>query len=149
VKNTRSYKHGRGSDAEHKKDQLLFGELLDKHKQIVRKTIKIPNGIISTTTSENDKLVKVLQDHVFGMKKRFDANRAIRSWDPLFIALFEHKDEIDMQYSSIPNGVEAKLTSKDEKIIELIHAHDKTLHGFVNEGRVAGRRESPKPSWLK
>jgi hypothetical protein len=45
--------------------------------------------------------------------------------------------------------VESKLTSKDEKIIELIHAHDKTLHGFVNEGRVAGRRESPKPSWLK
>ncbi len=85
---------------------------------------------------------KVLQAHVEGMEKRFGMGRAIRSWDPLFAALFEYKDQIRMEYRTIENGVEAKLTADDPKLIELIHSHDLTLHGFVDEGFEAGKREA-------
>jgi 1,4-alpha-glucan branching enzyme len=145
----RRYKHGHGSDEQHKQDQALFSELLEKHQQIQRQTQRIENGIRATTTARNAALGKVLQEHVIGMEKRFGMGRAIRSWDPLFAALFEYKEQIQMQYKLIENGVEATLTSEDPKMVELIHAHDLTLHGFVDQGFEAGGRESPKPSWLE
>ena len=145
----RAYRHGRGSDAEHKADQALFSKLLERHTELKRETEKLPNGIIVRTTSDNPELVKVLIEHVESMERRFGKGRAIRSWDPLFAALFEYRDQIKMEYHPIENGVEAKLTAEDPKLVELIYAHDETLHGFVNEGFEAGRRESPVPDWLK
>lgn len=146
--NGKAYRHGHGSDDAHKQDQALFSKLLEEHEQLQRTTQTIENGIISQTTSENPELVKVLQAHVTGMAKRFGMGRAIRSWDPLFAALFEYKDQIEMHYCNIENGVEATLTAQDPKLVELIQCHDKTLHGFVDEGFEAGKRESPKPNWI-
>jgi len=142
------YKLGRGSDEQHLKDQALFKELLKEHNSLKRDTINIENGIISTTTAKNPELTRILQEHVTGMKNRFDSGRAIRSWDPLFVALFEYKDEITMVYRNVENGIEATLTTDNPKLVELIQCHDQTLHGFVNEGFEAGGRESPKPQWL-
>jgi len=142
------YKLGRGSDEQHLKDQALFKELLKEHDSLKRETVILENGIRSTTTANTPELAKILQDHVIGMEKRFGMGRAIRSWDPLFVALFEYKDKIEMSYRNIENGVEATLTTEDPKLIELIQCHDDTLHGFVNEGFEAGGRESPKPSWM-
>lgn len=142
------YKHGHGSDEQHLKDQALFKELLANHQTLKRQTEKLANGICARTTSEDPKLAKIIQQHTVGMEKRFGNGRAIRSWDPLFAALFEYKDQIHMEYKIIPNGVEALLTAETPELIELIHCHDDTIHGFVNEGFAAGGRESPKPSWL-
>ncbi len=147
--NNKQYKHDRGgSDPQHKADQALFSELLKNHSELKRKTVQIENGIIATTTSSNPKLVKVLQDHVAGMEKRFSMGRAIRSWDPLFAALFEYRNEINMQYEAVENGIKATLTTDSPKLVDLIQSHDTTLHGFVKEGSNASRLESPKPNWL-
>lgn len=143
------YKHGRGSDEQHLKDQALFKELLEHHQQLRRETEILENGICSRTISDNPRLAKIIQQHTVGMEKRFGMGRAICSWDPLFAALFEYKDQMRFEYKMIPTGVQATLTAEDPKLIELIHAHDATIHGFVNEGFVAGGRESPKPHWLK
>ncbi|MDA3808507.1 MAG: hypothetical protein PF440_11425 [Thiomicrorhabdus sp.] len=144
----RTYKHGHGSDEQHRQDQALFKELLAKHGQLKRETVILENGIRSTTTAATPELVRILQEHVLGMKNRFGIDRAIRSWDPLFAALFEYKDEIEMEYHNIEHGVEAVLTTENPKLIELIQCHDATLHGFVDRGFEAGGEESPKPSWL-
>lgn len=145
----KGYRHGHGSDKAHKQDQALFSHLLEHHNQIQRKTQKIDNGIIAFTLSDDLKLAKIIQQHVMGMEKRFEGGRAIRSWDPLFATLFEYKDQIQMCYEAVKNGVKATLTSDDPKLVELIHCHDQTLHGFVDEGFEAGGRESPKPNWLE
>jgi len=147
--NGKTYRHGHGSDEQHKKDQALFSQLLEHHKLLSRETIVIENGIRARTTSKDPHLVIVLQEHVKGMEKRFGMGKAIRSWDPLFAALFEYKDDIQMSYQMIENGVEATVTSENPKLIELIHSHDQTLHGFIKEGFEAGKRESPKPDWLE
>jgi len=145
----KTYRHGRGSDAQHKADQALFGKLMAEHHQLTRTTHTLANGICSRTTSNNPELAKVIQDHVKGMEQRFASGRAIRSWDPLFAALFEYKDQITMVYRNIENGVEATLTSDNPQLIQLIHCHDDTLMNFVARGGEAGKEESPKPEWLK
>lgn len=147
--NGKAYRHGHGSDEQHKKDQALFSQLLEHHQSLSRETIKIDNGIRARTFSEDPHLAAVLQEHVIGMEKRFGMGKAIRSWDPLFAALFEYKEDIQMTYHLIENGVEAMITADDPKLIELIHCHDQTLHDFIKEGFEAGKRESPKPEWLE
>jgi hypothetical protein len=144
----RIYLHGRGTDEAHRQDQALFAELLTHHQQLKRETQTLPNGIIARTVSDNPALAKVLQQHVIGMEKRFASGRAIRSWDPLFAALFEYRDQIKMTYRMIENGVEAELTAEDPKMIELIHCHDQTLQNFVDQGYEISGNESPKPDWL-
>ena len=147
--NQHIYRHGRGNDEAHKRDSALFAELLHQHHQLKRETQSIPKGIIARTTTSNPALVEVLQAHVSGMEQRFGSGRAIRSWDPLFAALFEFRDQIRMQYRHIENGVEAELTSDDPRLVELIHSHDQTLHQFVDFGYEKSGNISPKPDWLE
>lgn len=142
------YRMGRGSDPEHLHDQALFKRLLAEHGQLERHSEMLPKGIRVKTTSHNPDLARVIQEHVEGMKIRFGKGRAIRSWDPLFIALFEYRDQITMEYQNIDNGVEATLTAEDPRLIELIHAHNQTLHQFVDRGFDASRNPSPAPLWV-
>lgn len=140
------FQRGRGgSDPEHKADEVLYHELLVRHNELERVTKKLVNGIetITRVTSNDAKLIKVLQDHALGMKKRFDGGRAIRSWDPLFTKLFDHRDKMDMAWEMLEDGIKVSLTAQDPKVQELIDLHDETLRAFVNYGFKASREESP------
>ncbi|SFR56501.1 hypothetical protein [Thiomicrospira sp. ALE5] len=143
-----NYRFGRGSDEAHRHDQAIFSELLKHHQQLYRKTKPLSNGIEALTGSDDPKLVKLIHDHVLGMEKRFAAGRAIRSWDPLFAALFEYKDQLNFAYTLCDQGVLATITTDDPKLIELIHCHDQTLHQFVDYGYEKSGEPSPKPAWL-
>jgi hypothetical protein len=145
-KKEKIFKRGRGgSDTQHKADEKLFHELLQRHDEIKRTTQEIPSGIESITnvTSKDKKLIKILQDHVVGMKQRFDKNRAIRSWDPLFVKLYDNRDKINMNYEMLNDGIKVTLTSDNDEILKLIKLHDETLHAFINHGSKAARHESP------
>lgn len=140
------FQRGRGgSDAAHLADEALYHTLLVRHDEIERNSTKIEGGIESVTriTSKDVDLVKILQDHAQGMKKRFDSGRAIRSWDPLFTQLFDHRDKIDMVWEMLEDGIKVSLTAQDPKVQELIDLHDETLRAFVDYGFKASREESP------
>jgi len=77
------------------------------------------------------------------MKKRYDGGRAVRSWDPLFVELFDNREAIDMRWELLEDGIRVSLTSDDPKVRDLIHLHDETLHAFVRLGFDASRHESP------
>jgi len=140
------FQRGRGGrDAEHLADEALFHELLKRHDEIERTTKKINNGIESITriTSQDTALIKILQEHALGMKKRFDSGRAIRSWDQLFIDLFDHREQIQVEWKMLEDGIKVTLKAEDPKVCDLIKLHDETLHAFVNHGFKAAREESP------
>ncbi len=143
------YRHGRGTDDAHRRDQALFSRLLEAHAALRRQTVRLPNGIRVQTLSDDPELAEVLWQHVVGMKARFDGGRAIRSWDPLFSALFEFRDRIKMDYRPVPGGVEAELTADEPDLVALIHAHDDTLHAFVQRGFEASKHPSPVPDWVR
>lgn len=140
------FQRGRGgSDAQHIEDERLFHALLEHHDEIERTTTKTAEGIESITriTSGDSELISILQEHALGMKKRFDNGRAIRSWDPLFIELFDHKDKITMQWEMLEDGIKVTLSAEEKETREPIDRHDETLHAFVDFGFKAAREESP------
>jgi len=134
-----------GSDAQHKADEALYHTLLLRHDELERRTVTIENGIETTTrvVSAEAELVKILQEHALGMKKRFDGGRAVRSWDPLFVELFDHRDAIAFESDLLPDGIRVRLTSDREEIRDLIRRHDETLQAFVRYGLKASANESP------
>ena len=145
-KKEKVFQRGRGgSDPLHLEDERLFHALLERHDEIERTTTKIEGGIESVTrvVSNDAELVKILQEHAVGMKKRFDGGRAIRSWDPLFTRLFDERDQISMRWEMLEDGIKVTLRGDEEDIRALIDLHDETLHAFVNYGFRAAREESP------
>lgn len=143
-----TFARGRGSaDAQHQADQALFHELLERHNELERQSVCTHNGIEATTRviSGDQRLIGVLVDHALGMKKRFDGGRAIRSWDRLFVDLFDYRHEVQMDYEVLADGFAVRLTSQNPRVVELLHCHNQTLHNFVNQGFVAARESSPHP----
>ncbi|WP_345984360.1 hypothetical protein WCX49_06900 [Sulfurimonas sp. HSL-1656] len=142
----RVFLRGRGgSDAAHQADEALYHELLVRHGELERTTQKTAAGIETVTrvTSGDTKLVSVLHEHVVGMKKRYDGGRAVRSWDPLFVELFDNRDAMTLAWEMLADGIKVTLTSDDPAVVDIIHRHDETLQMFVQYGLQASRHESP------
>lgn len=134
-----------GSDAAHQADAALYHTLLQRHEELERTSVKTARGVETVTrvTSGASDLVKILHSHVAGMKRRYDAGRAVRSWDPLFVKFFDHRDAIELSWELLDDGIKVTMDSDDPDVRELIYLHDETLHTFVRSGFNASRHESP------
>ncbi|MEW6764471.1 MAG: hypothetical protein AB1344_01620 [Pseudomonadota bacterium] len=140
------YKHGRGgSDAEHQAHQADIMALFEGHKSLKRVTENLPNGIRICTTSDDPHLATILRRHATDMKARFAKGRAIRSWDPLFAMLFEQRENIRVALMEREDGLCAELTCDDPVLLPLIHAHDATLHKFIEYGASRSGEASATP----
>ncbi|MEJ2468322.1 MAG: hypothetical protein P8Y51_04500 [Campylobacterales bacterium] len=145
VRKEKVFLRGRGGrDAQHKADEALYHELLQRHAELERMTHKTEDGIevVTRVTSGAPALVKILQDHAVGMKKRFDGGRAVRSWDPLFVELFDRRSDIDLTWEMLDDGIKVRLTSDDPEVRDLIARHDETLHAFVKHGFGAAKHDT-------
>lgn len=134
--NQKSYLFGRGgSDEEHQKHQADIATLLDAHHHIQREVTFLDNGFSAKTTCEDPVIAKVLQTHVTDMKARFAKGRAIRSWDKVYAILFAYREQIDVQYDMLSNGVQSQVTTQNPILVEALHAHAHAVSGFVDHGR--------------
>lgn len=146
IRKEKKFQRGRGgSDPQHQADEALYHALLERHEELERITRETEKGIEAVTrvSSGNSELVRVLQAHAMGMKKRFDGGRAIRSWDPLFVELFDRRSDITLAWEMLEDGIKISLTSEDPEGRELIDRHDETLHAFIAHGFAAAKHESP------
>lgn len=144
------YLFGRGGkDAEHQKHQADISALLDQHQAISRQVNLLDNGFQASTTSSDPQLAQVLQTHVSDMKARFAKGRAIRSWDKLYALLFAYRDQIQVDYQMLPNGVASTVTTTNAQLVPLLHAHAHTVSGFVEQGRAVSGNASPLPPSLE
>ena len=144
--------HGRGPGADperrerHRHDQSVFHQLLDRHAAIQREVEAIPGGIRAETTSDDPDIVALLHDHVPAMHRRLQEGFALRRWDPLYVALFEHRDRITMDIELTERGVRVEETSDDPEVTALIRAHGQAVSAFAARGHAAASQPSPMPA---
>lgn len=142
--NQKTYLFGRGgSDAEHQKHQADIGTLLDNHQAIQRQVTLLENGFSATTTSSNPEIACTLQTHVTDMKARFAKGRGIRSWDKVYALLFAYREQINVDYQMLPNGVTSMVTTDNPQLVEALHAHAYAVSGFVAQGRQGSGESYP------
>lgn len=138
------YHFGRGGkDAEHQAHQADIQSLLTQHAQLNRQVELLSNGFTATTTSDNPEVVAVLQRHVFDMKARFAKGRAIRSWDAVYALLFAYRDQIDVNYERLDKGIRSLITTEQENLVEVLHAHAQAVSLFVQQGKQAAGESYP------
>ncbi len=130
----------------HQHDQDVFHRMLELHDQITRKVEKLTNGIRTLTTSNNPDIVKLLHDHVPSMHERLMQGMTLRNWDPLYVEIFTHRDEIEMHIELLDDGVAVFETSESPYVVSLIQAHADAVDAFVEKGFEAAEKTSPMPA---
>jgi len=112
----------------------------------IRRVVKrVPKGVETTTESDDPKIVDLIQRHTKAMQQRLKDRRPIRAWDPLFAALFQHTDTMQLNATNTRKGVKVTETSDDPNTVKIIQAHAAAVSDFVHDG-VAGmakRHEDP------
>ena len=122
-------------------------DLLDNHDKIVREVTNHADSTITTKTYSSDSTVGGwLQDHVATMKSRVEAGQPVRSWDPFFVALIDHRKEWDAKVSKITNGVKVEMSASTDCGQDLIEGHTEVVSLFVSTGRKEAGQSHDAPS---
>ncbi len=115
-------------------DMETIHALFADSKKIKRSVKNITGGVETTTESYDPTIKALIVEHAFAMKERLINKQPMRTWDPLFAALFEYADKIDLQIIRTEKGVKVIETSTDPYVTQLIQAHAQGVSEFVKEG---------------
>jgi hypothetical protein len=139
-------RHGMaGMDADHAADMDVLHFLLDHGDQIERRVERIEDGVRTVTESADPEIAAFIKKHVTSMYGRIKENRPIHQRDPLFQALFEHADQIEMTWVETARGVEVVETSTDPAVVPLIQAHADVVSLFIKNGRSEAMKNHTLP----
>ena len=138
--------HGKHTKQGHSQDREVFHYLLDHRDQIQRDVTLRPDGVETLTESDDETVATKLQDHVLSMYRRVKEQRPIHRRDPLFAALFEQSDKINMQLEVTDKGVKVIETSDDPHVVRLIQAHARVVSAFLENGHAEVRKNHPVPN---
>jgi len=122
-----------------------FHALLGDHEKVQRTVVAIEGGVATTTTSEDLAVAANIRKHVRQMQGRVASGDGLRYWDPLFVEVFKHHDEIVMVIEDVPGGVSVKETSANPDVVKLIRAHAQTVSEFAARGFDRAHEESAIP----
>ncbi len=117
--------------------------LFEAHDKIKRKVKVTKNGYVSTTTSEDPEVVKMLQSHVGQMKKRLDSGLRVRRWDPAFDEYVAHYKDIAISIKSIKNGLRVTAMGKTDDAVKVARNHAAVISAFVENGWDEHHAEHP------
>jgi hypothetical protein len=122
-----------GNDPDVRTVMALFAN----HGAIRRRVEQLPNGIRTTTESDDPRVVALLQSHVASMYKRVNEHRLFSMMSRTLPTLFRNANRYDRIAHYITKGVIVTETSKDAKMVEVIRAHGREVDGFVRDGMSA------------
>lgn len=123
-----------------------IASLLDHHQKIQRLVEDLPDGVVATTTSDDPTVAALIRHHVSQMKQRLESGHPMRRFDPLFEALFDHSDQIDMRVEEVPGGVRVTETSANPQVVLLIRQHARAaVSQFVEQGPARVHQPTPLP----
>lgn len=129
----------------HRQLMVNIHGLINDHSSITREVEKIADGVVTVTRTSNPELVPTLQTHVAQMYGLIDSGGSIRHWDPLFVEIFEHADQIVMDTELLEDGIRVRETSADPYVVKLIQAHADKVNEFVARGMDAMHEPTAVP----
>ncbi|EGD76057.1 hypothetical protein PTSG_00767 [Salpingoeca rosetta] len=117
--------------------------LMQNHDKITRHYAHTSAGITANTTSSDPQVAGWLQQHVTEMKHLVESGGFIRQCDPLFVSVFEHRDEISLEVTNTTHGVSVTEQGTSPCSVALVQAHAKVVSSFVERGSAEARRCNP------
>jgi len=117
-------------------DMGLIHNLFDHREQIERSVNVTEAGAETYTGSDDPEVSQWIQAHVAQMIALVGSDEGmIREWDPLFSAIFEHKDALTATLTSVDDkGVHVTLEGTTPCGKSLAHLHAKVVSNFIKRG---------------
>jgi hypothetical protein len=125
-----------GNDPDMRTVMALFAN----HGAIRRHVEQLPNGIRTTTESDDPHVAALLQSHVASMYKRVDEHRPFSMMSRTLPTMFRKANRYHRDAHYIAKGVVVIETSEDPTMVEVIRAHGREVDGFVRDGMSAMMR---------
>eukprot|EP01023_Acetabularia_acetabulum_P030458 TRINITY_DN2867_c0_g1_i1.p3 TRINITY_DN2867_c0_g1~~TRINITY_DN2867_c0_g1_i1.p3 ORF type:complete len:189 (+),score=24.19 TRINITY_DN2867_c0_g1_i1:570-1136(+) len=127
-------------------DHMITWNTLMIHNELINRTVTLQKGGMSSVTeSEDPRLAFKIKKHVHQMFARMQCRHPVRSWDPLFQAIFQAAPAIVEQIGDTQKGIKYKRTSTDDYAEKVILAHAAVIDEFVAKGRDQTRKGHPAP----
>ena len=79
------------------------------------------------------------------MHVRLKEKRGIHLRDPLFVALFQHADQIELTFEETEKGLKVREVSEDPYVAKLIQAHARVVSKFIENGPEEVRKNHEVP----
>jgi hypothetical protein len=127
-------------------DMQQIHELFASGDKVRRTVTTRPDGVETTTESDDPAVAKTIQTHVAAMYQRVRDGRGIHLRDPLFRELFAHASSISMTHELTPKGVKVVETSTDPYVVKLIQAHAEVVTRFLQNGHVEAMKNHAVPA---
>ena len=121
-------------------DMSLYRELFSRHTQLRRTVEEIPDGVRTTTESDDPELVAQLQAHVTAMYQHLEQRREVTCMSSSLPTLFRSSINYHRQLTKTPGGVRVVETSSDPRLVLTIRDHAREISGFVKDGMPAMMR---------
>lgn len=134
-----------GPAASGRSDQELFHWLIARRDAIRRSVEVTPDGVVTLTESDDPDTAEGIREHVAAMHARLLEGRPIHRRDPLFAAIFEQREQIEMRLEETTQGLRVVERSDDPWVARLIQAHAEVVSGFLENGRAEMHRNHPVP----
>jgi len=116
-------------------------ELFINHDRITRTVTNLPDGIRTTTESDDPRIAQLIKDHVGSMGKRVatgDVPGLPMESEPLH-SIFWNYDKVRTKVETTDKGVVVTQTSGDAETVAALQQHASEVSDFVTEGMVAMR----------
>lgn len=131
-----------------RQDMLALHALLDQRDLVERSITDLPNGVETLTESDDEKVAKMIREHVAAMHKRLEKNEPMpmMTQDKLFVEIFKHAKQIKIRLEETPKGLKVIQTSDDPYVARLVQAHARLVDAFIANGMEEIHREHAVPS---
>jgi hypothetical protein len=127
-------------DAGSSADMALVHDLLFNNTRIKRTVTNLPDGIRTTTESDDPEVARSIQAHVASMSQRLEDGREFNIFSTSLPVLFENREKISSKVEVTDKGVVVTRTSTDRKVVAALQLHATGVTDLVREGMVAMRR---------
>ena len=113
--------------------------IFKNHKKITRTVKNIPNGVITTTQTKDDKLRGALVSHVVAMVARLEEKRdpKIIIQSPTLDKLFAQSEAIKTQITMTELGIVVSQTSSNPDVVNALQAHAGEVSDMAERGMEA------------
>lgn len=121
-------------------DMSVYMEMFDHHDEIHRRVEHLPNGIRTTTESDNPRAVALLHEHVPSMWAHVDEGDEVRCMSNSLPTLFRNASKYKRQLELTKTGLAVTETSDDPAVLGALRRHAEEVSGFVRDGMPAMMR---------
>lgn len=119
----------------------IIMEMAKRHDDFKRVVKMNEKGYTATTTTTDKALAAKLKAHLKYMEARLDSKAMVRRWDPAFVELVEHYDQLDTKITALDNGIRVEVIGKNANAVKVAQNHARIVTGFTKEGAKAVERK--------